>query len=76
MAEWIACSERLPTCGMFVMFASEGVALRVGFGIRGGVDKDSPWFAWGGPQLAAEEVTHWQPMPQPPAQPQRGEGAG
>lgn len=80
MGDWIPCSERLPSAGVFVLFASSGVALGMAFGVRGGMDAEAPWFALGGPHLQHHEVTHWQPLPPPPepaaAQQREGECDG
>ena len=68
---WIPVSERLPEIGMVCILASRGKV--TGIAQWGSVKMPLPgWVFTNAPEYSAfigEDVTHWQPLPEPPVAP-------
>ena len=69
---WIKCSERMPAEGQYVLFfvpasTPGGADHYIATGSWGRVNEHIPC-AWsdGDQPWSAAEVTHWQPLPEPP----------
>lgn len=76
MSEWIKCSERMPKVGKPVLlWRSDDECFEIGwlnqrqsaFDLEGYWEESSHWR-----DVGIKDVTHWMPLPSPPAQ--RGEG--
>jgi hypothetical protein len=61
--QWIKCSERMPNTGMVVLFARPCV---VHFGWL--VTSGNYWRDESGSWVPLADVTHWQPLPEPPSE--------
>ena len=69
--EWIPVTERLPEVGRRVL-VTDGKHVSFGYDLRGG--EGNLWCA----QFPCNdgEVTHWMPLPEPPADMRKGENGG
>lgn len=66
-SEWIACSERVPRTSDPVLAVADGKVYAMQF-YRGTEDDPSEWAcAQGDGWQIPTYVTHWMPMPLPPA---------
>lgn len=63
MQNWIKCSERMPDDFVDVL-VTDGVHVEVMW-----LDCDEYWDSWLEPRAVTvdrEDITHWQPLPEPP----------
>ena len=63
MQNWIKCSERMPDDFVDVL-VTDGVHVEVMW-----LDCDEYWDNWLEPRAVTvdrEDITHWQPLPEPP----------
>lgn len=76
MSEWIKCSERLPLEpdesvtfeSLSVLATDRDGVVRIMEFARGGGHINMPWACWSGyGGLRPETITHWMPLPEPPA---------
>ena len=62
MSEWISVEEEMPEVGERVLVFHEGVSMHVLFWD----ERNEEWTDDYETFLNPEEVTHWQPLPEPP----------
>lgn len=62
MSEWIKCDEEIPDAGEWVLTVDKENQMRVLFWF----ERDEEWTDDYESFLGKDEVTHWQPLPEPP----------
>lgn len=62
MSEWILCSEEMPEAGEWVLTSDKDGSMQVLFWS----ERNEEWTDDYESFLNQEEVTHWQPLPEPP----------
>lgn len=71
MSDWIDANERLPRDARDVTLVSKEHGVVNGYywsGLHWGKDVEPSWFiSCGTHEGKADDVTHWMPLPEPPA---------